>query len=109
MSEFLSEFARITLGVVQADRAGPYLPTAADFRAREISALEGVPDDVSSEAALLDWLDKRGLRRDGVCFGVKTQAGELILGEFTKGSVSFVELDVATGETAAVAQPDWWR
>jgi hypothetical protein len=78
----IEQFAAMTQNVIADNGFDDFLPTACYPKRQEVAALEGLPEDVEVEPAVLKWAAKRAKR------------GELHLVAFKSGPSEFTVVRV---------------
>lgn len=109
MSITLSQFADMTVRILEDGGVEEYLPTLVLSLDRSILTLDGVPSDVDQRNALQEWIVKQGNPPEYL-FAVRGGDNELTIGRRNGDDYEFL-LIYKNGdgfEARSGSKPDWW-
>ncbi len=106
----LAQFAAMTERAVAADGLEAYQPTLAILETREIVVIADIPEDVPHPEALVEAIQRRGLAKLDIAFGVRTAPGEVTVGRCAAGDCAFET--IVQGPDGLKRRPSdvppWW-
>ena len=106
----LEHFVKVTIGILLKDGLAGFLSTLVDEETGEITAIDGIPDDVDHCEALMNSIQRYGLTSKHFLFAVHSGPGVVTAGSCVDGSCHFVEIasDGADCQYSPIPKPTWW-
>jgi hypothetical protein len=106
----LDQLVAMTRAVLAEDGLEEYLPATFFPQRQEFRVLDGIPPEVEHTRALIETLERQGAFGSDFLFGVRSGTDTVMLGAFSGGKSTFVEL--VEGHDGFVerpaSRPPWW-